>query len=252
MVVADVDGLTVLVDVWGLTDDELAGWLPAAMAFVNSIDFYETVPSSPSPQPTSPLRDFLRPFTYSLPAGEPVLLEPVTSHMFRFADSDDVARRGVAVAIVGVPWVHDCPSDGHSTVRKTPSGLLSDLEASGGIELTEARPDNAWRAPSPIDHPNDTPAPQLRRRPALVGRPDRWRMVNASNQRANRGSRHRRPDGLRRHMGENRCRARGVASDGDGVRQLDPLHVTALRRNRASSRHSASGRGPRDHHPDRM
>jgi hypothetical protein len=41
LILADVDGVTILVDVWALTADDLAAWLPIASTFVESIHFLD-------------------------------------------------------------------------------------------------------------------------------------------------------------------------------------------------------------------
>ncbi len=47
LIVADIDGVTTAVLIWAATPDGLAGWLPEAMEFVDSIHFIP--PASPSP-----------------------------------------------------------------------------------------------------------------------------------------------------------------------------------------------------------
>ncbi len=38
-ILIDVDGRTLLIDIWAQTDEELDAWIPAAMEFVDSIRF---------------------------------------------------------------------------------------------------------------------------------------------------------------------------------------------------------------------
>ena len=39
LIVADIDGVTVMIQIWASTEDDLAAWMPDALRFVNSIHF---------------------------------------------------------------------------------------------------------------------------------------------------------------------------------------------------------------------
>ena len=39
IIVADVDGITIVVVIWATDEDDMAAWLPTATAFVDSITF---------------------------------------------------------------------------------------------------------------------------------------------------------------------------------------------------------------------
>jgi hypothetical protein len=51
LILADVDGVTILVDVWARTADDLAAWLPIASTFVESIHFLDQAAQSAPPVP---------------------------------------------------------------------------------------------------------------------------------------------------------------------------------------------------------
>jgi hypothetical protein len=48
LILADVDGVTTLADVWARTADDLVAWLPTASTFLESIHFLDqATPSGP-------------------------------------------------------------------------------------------------------------------------------------------------------------------------------------------------------------
>ncbi len=57
MILFDVDGETVLIDVWAINEAELESWLPTAMELVDTIQFV--------PPPIEPTAEFARPFPTS-------------------------------------------------------------------------------------------------------------------------------------------------------------------------------------------
>ena len=136
-IVADVDGLTVFVDIWASTDAELEAWLPTGRAIVDSIQFQD---------PARFASEFVRPFSYSIPSADPQWITNIPE-LYAFVDSRDglpvsgygplqaSSPRGIAVMPVDELWVPVCRELGSSRVqtRITAEAFLEDLQVVSGI-----------------------------------------------------------------------------------------------------------------------
>ena len=143
MILSEVDGRTVLIDIWAVDDVELESWLPTAMEFVDSIRFGGPAIGTAS--------DFARPFSFAVPSGVSPLwvsrdvdlygfvdsTREIQPNDFRYGPAQAISPRGIALVSVSDLSIPVCRGiePGRVDVRNNPAGFLDDLDATGGLEL---------------------------------------------------------------------------------------------------------------------
>lgn len=153
LIVTEVDGFTVLVQVWARSNEELDAFMPVATEFVDSIHFLGGAPTPTDGQDVDTIMSFARTFEYrrdpnlvviKAPALPNAMVAFTTGGRVPYPRSEDGAlldgAHGITIASARGTVTHACapyPGSGRVKLRDDPAGFLEDLRANGGVGLGE-------------------------------------------------------------------------------------------------------------------
>jgi hypothetical protein len=169
LIVADIDGLTVMVQIWAENQAEFDSWLPTAMELVDSIDFAHVVEPSAAPAShLSQVTSFARPFEYALPdsgtlqttVSDPKIVALVDRHGTPPGAVPGAEERGVTILVIDSPFIHGCPGQpGRRRIRNTPAEFLEDLRVRNGNALSPPDATLLDGRPALVTTPSQEPPP---------------------------------------------------------------------------------------------
>lgn len=161
-IVADINGETIIVQIWAQTAAGLVAWLPEATRFVDGIRFLHRPEATSAPVHVDL---FSMPFDYTPIAGGQIgparnFMDPPVYHWVHDPGSADATEArndaqafgeyGIAIAWAGQPWTYECAAEGtvRKDLRREPADLLADLRtiAGAGFGPERASTFDGWPA----------------------------------------------------------------------------------------------------------